>query len=207
MTREGFWHRPSAWVSSLLLLSLGLLSASLLTLREDMRFQSRALRPNEKRIVEQARAIWVQSGVESEVAASLDLDNVRAMDDDSFARPQERGTYGYTDKRRRILLNPELCFTVFQILGPGRDGRVDEADLAPTLATLYHETQHLLYGVSEEEAYLREWRFVRAVQRARSNDPARARLKRELERWEDEIPGRIEEKLGPALVPRLRARL
>jgi hypothetical protein len=195
----GFWQRPSRWVSVLFALSLALLAASLLTLREDLRFQSRPLNPAERHIVERALATWKRSGLDPGLLARLNPNCIRAMEQNSLTGPAERATFGYTNKRRRILLNPDLCFGVYTLLGSDRD----VADLIPTLSTLYHEALHLLDRASEAEAYRGEWRFVSEL-RATTSNP---RLRRELERWDKEMPSRVRECLGAAELRRIQASL
>lgn len=194
MKSAGFWQRPSAWVCGLLLASLAVFSLSMFTCFEGCRFASRPLSGNEKAIVLRALDSWAQSPASepdtiSRLKAMVAHRNLRAMDSCRWSGSAERGTFGYTDERGRILLNPALCFCFQRSLvgSAPHDG-----DVAITLATLYHESRHLVGQDSESVAYEKEWLFVRSI--IPTVGPA---LGAELSHWEAHMPERIQCLLGP----------
>jgi hypothetical protein len=126
-----------------------------------------------------------------------------AMSTLSFDRVEERSTFGYTDERGRILLNPNLCFGNQRLSGSAKP---DSGDVVATMCTLYHESRHLLYKATEASAYEDEWLFVRRsiVWAGRSRQPE---LARELTLWSEEMPCRIQLYVGDSLVPKIQSRV
>lgn len=188
---QRFWQRPPNWLIWFLLCSLSLFALSMWTVREGHRFQSRPLEPEEVAIVEASLKLWEELCPEPQVtellSKNLEQGLIRAMDQDSFDRAQERSTFGYTDERGRILLNPELCFAALHSLGPECHQELHLVDLVRTTTTLYHEYQHLSEQASEEVAYLREWSFIRRCRAATGDFD----LERELHEWELEMAARL----------------
>lgn len=188
---ESFWQRPPRWLWLLLFFSLALLGCSLSIWREGLRYQSRELTEEERKIVFQALEDWESFAVEAERVHALReyvrMKKIRAMDESCFFRAKERVTFGYTDEHRRILLNPNFCFSSRVFLGPRAAG-VSLSDRVRTMATLYHEHLHLYERLAEDEACRREWRFVRQC-REQSRDP---QMKEQLQRWEQGMPERLE---------------
>lgn len=206
--KRPFWVWPPLRIWVLFLFSLALAATAYLTTREGLRFVSRPLHADEERVVQAALNAWDQltdgrarktTGRLREMAHTRKL---RAMHGDSFARSRERSTFGYTDERGRMLLNPRLCFGSLSIRG---SGEVYAHDLVVTLSTLVHEEEHYTRNVGEREAYRAEWQFLRrSVLVARSRDlPYRVAL----ERWEGEISLRLEENLGPELARQIESEL
>ena len=197
---------PPHWVWSVFTLSIGIFVASMLTWREGRRFVSRPLLPQEARIVMAALNLW-QSTTEPPAAiarlrAMASEGKLLAMSQLTFQRAEERATFGYTDERGRILINPNLCFANQRTCEPDRP---DTGDIVATLCTLYHESRHLLYQTGEAQAYEMEWGFVRRTTSwARVDQPT---LARELGSWEEEIPVRIRLYVGDTMVEKIRARV
>lgn len=182
---------------------MGVLSASMLTLREGRRFVSRRLTPGELRIVTSAMATWESCPDAAGAAAmreALRSGRLLAMHSLSFARVEERSTFGYTDERGRILLNPNLCFGNQRL-----SGKSDHGDLVATMCTLYHESRHMLYGATEASAYEDEWVFARRNQAwAAASQPE---LARELSVWGEEMPCRIQLYVGDTMVAKIQGRV
>ncbi|MEW6284354.1 MAG: hypothetical protein AB1758_37410, partial [Candidatus Eremiobacterota bacterium] len=127
-----------------------------------------------------------EAGVAGRMRRLLGQGKLRAMNDPTFQRPRERCTFGYTDERGRVLLNPRLCFA--SLTAFGREGA--PCDVVVTLSTLVHEHEHVARHASEEQALEAEWRFLRRA----VGQPHR--LRAELASWEGEMDARVEERLG-----------
>jgi hypothetical protein len=186
------------------------LMASMMTWREGRRFSSRPLAEAEAQVV--VAAIQLLASLEQRPGSPHILQKmmqdgrIRAMDRFTFARPQERNAFGYTDERGRILLNPHLCFAYQRTLSPRLIQGVAEADLVATMATLHHELGHLLGGASEAAAYEQEWRFVGTMQRwCREHD--RQAVAAELLEWEQHLPSRVRLHVGGAAAETIRQRV
>lgn len=206
MARETFWRMPPRWVWLLFLGSMTIFTASMVTWLESFRFISRPLAPGERLIVARALDTWhrLDPGEEVEsLRALLASGNLRAMDEASFRRKQERITLGYTDERGRILLNPDICFSSYRTLGQLSGGGVHDTDLVRTMTTLHHEYQHLRHNACESDAYEAEWRFVRRCL-TRCTDPA---LTRELEYWEGDMQERVRLYVGTTRFDQLKEKL
>lgn len=205
-----FWRRPDRKVWFLFLGSMVVFVASMLTLREGLRFVSRPLDATERRIVGRALEIWASLGTEEDLRAStrlrdlLSRDLIRAMDRASFERREERITLGYTDERGRILLNPSICFGSYHTLGPALGGGIQDGDVVRTLSTLYHEDLHREHGAPEAAAYESEWRFLGRVRVHLEGSAPRTRLLVELRDWESDMPGRVEAYVGAARMAQIR---
>lgn len=199
---------PPPWVWLIFSLSMLVLGASMLTLREGRRFLSRPLTASEARVVASALALWSkQEGRPQQLLSDMLTDQrIRAMDRMTFARCEERAAFGYTDERGRILLNPNLCFTCQQLLAPRLNLGVSDTDLVATLATLQHEVRHLVSGASEEAAYEEEWRGISRTRRwcARNQMPA---LSLELLEWERHLPARVRLHVGSAAAEPMQRRI
>ena len=199
---------PPPWVWLIFSLSMIIFSASMLTLREGRRFLSRPLTPGEERVVSAALELYrQQEGHEHPVLVSmLKAHRIRAMDKMTFARPEERSAFGYTDERKRILLNPNLCFTCQQMLAPRLRGEVADADLVATLATLQHEVKHLVSGASELLAYEEEWRYVCRTRHwcVQHEMPG---LSLELLEWERHLPARVKMHVGVSAAEPMQRRI
>lgn len=200
---------PTAWVWLVFCLALGIFFASMLTWREGRRFAARRLTPQETRIVMQALTVWEKMPVQErggdvKLLRQMLLDErLLAMESSTFERPQERGTFGYTDERGRILLNPNLCFANQRMCDSPRP---DGCDVVATLCTLYHETRHLIGQASESLAYEQEWLFVRrtslwAVEKGQTG------LVEELAEWDREMPTRIRLYLGREVLQEIQVRV
>ncbi len=185
-----------------------ILGASMLTLREGRRFSSRPLNQSEERVVAAALELWKQQeGREHpQLAAMLKQRRIRAMDKMTFARPEERAAFGYTDECQRILLNPNLCFTCQQMLSPRLCTGVADADLVATLATLQHEVRHLVSGASEALAYEDEWSYVCRTRQwcVQHEMPG---LSLELLEWERHLPKRVRLHVGAAAAEPMEKRI
>ena len=157
----GFWQRPPLWVWLLLGTAVSLFSLSMLTLGEGLKFTSRQLTAQERRIVVAALECWnriepdVQAG--AAMKAMLRQQQLRAMDEPTFVRAQERATLGYTDEHGRILLNPRICFASWRCLGKA----VHASDVVRTTSVLVHEYHHCDLNESEAQACLAELNFLR----------------------------------------------
>lgn len=199
---------PPPWVWLIFSLSMLILAASMLTVREGRRFLSRGLTASEERVVRAALALWeAQEGRPQTLLSAMLADRrIRAMDKMTFARPEERSAFGYTDERGRILLNPNLCFTCQHMLAPRLNAQVADADLVATLATLQHEVRHLVSGASEEAAYEEEWRGVCRVRHwcACHQMPG---LSLELLDWERHLPARVRLHVGTAAAEPMQKRI
>ncbi|MBX3167846.1 MAG: hypothetical protein KF760_10560 [Candidatus Eremiobacteraeota bacterium] len=182
--------------------------ASMLTLREGRRFLSRPLTGSEERVVVAALDLWKQQeGREHPLLATMLKEHrIRAMDKMTFARPEERAAFGYTDERKRILLNPNLCFTCQQMLAPRFCTGIADADLVATLATLQHEVRHLVSGASEALAYEDEWRYVCRTRHwcVQHQMPG---LSLELLEWERHLPTRVRLHVGPSAAEPMEKRI
>ena len=199
---------PPPWVWLIFTLSMLVLGASMLTLREGRRFLSRPLTASEQRVVQAALELWTRlEGRPQPLLSSMLLEHrIRAMDKMTFARPEERAAFGYTDERGRILLNPNLCFTCQQLLAPRLNRRVADSDLVATLATLQHEVRHLVSGASEEAAYEEEWRGItRARQFCACHQMPGLSL--ELLEWERHLPARVRMHVGSAAAEPMQRRV
>lgn len=154
---------PPPWVWLIFSLSLGIFAASMMTWREGRRFASRPFRPQELRLVAQALALGERAQQDRStlqtLADMLSHQSLRAMDLGNGARCEERSAFGYTDEFGRILINPKLCFLYLE-----STGQENPADLVATLATLIHESQHLLLRASEEQAYQAERASIQRFQ-------------------------------------------
>ena len=199
---------PPPWVWFVFSLSMLIFAASMLTLREGRRFLSRPLTDSEERVVAAALDVWKQQeGHEHPVLASmLQTHRIRAMDKLTFARPEERAAFGYTDERGRILLNPNLCFTCQQMLAPRLCTGVADADLVATLATLQHEVRHLVSGASESLAYEDEWRYVCRTRHWCMQREMRG-LSLELLEWERHLPARVRLHVGATAAEPMEKRI
>jgi hypothetical protein len=187
-------------------LSMLVFSASMLTLHEGRRFVSRRLTAQEIRIVQASLALWEGALQKQDVArlrTMLAANDLLAMDSLTFARPEERGTFGYSDEHGRILLNPNLCFANHRMAGERTAGMDDEV---ATMCTLYHETRHLLHGATEAVAYEDEWQFARCARRWACRR-GMSGLAGDLAEWEMEMPGRIRLYVGEAVLQKIRARV
>lgn len=205
MRSGGFWRKPSPWVWTVFGLSMLLFFVSMATWREGRRFVSRRLEPKEARVVGEAMKLWSEIPGVERVEGCRSLVNsgeLRVMHALTFVRAQERATFGYTSEHGRILLNPAICFASQRMSGLERP---TESDIVATLATLYHEMQHLRYGASEEAAYEAEWHLVRCA-RAWASDQGRASLSQAFSVWEEEMPERVRLTLGQESVDRVQAR-
>lgn len=206
--KKPFWVWPPLWVWVLFLFSLSLAATAWVTTSEGLRYVSRALNPDEQRVLLASLEAWdeltegrarVTTG---RLRVLLNSRRLRCLHGDCFTRTRERSTFGYTDERGRILVNPRLCFGSLIIRGRGE---VYAHDLVVTLSTLVHEDEHYSRKASEHQAYRVEWEFLRkSVQVARSRDLPYAEA---LERWEDQTSLRVEEKLGAALTSQIQAEL
>lgn len=211
--RGGFWRRPDRRVWLLFLGSMVVFVASMLTLREGLRFVSRPLDETERRIVSRSLEVWAGFGTPEDLQAVarlrklLSRDLIRAMDRQSFARRQERITIGYTDERGRILLNPSICFGSYHTLGPALGGGIQGGDVVRTLSTLYHEDLHRETAAPEALAYQSEWRFLRRWRAHLEATAPRDPLLRELCDWESDMPGRVEAYVGAARMADIRRAL
>lgn len=197
---------PPPWVWSIFTLSIGIFAASMLTWREGRRFVSRPLLPQEARIVMAALNLWQSTPDPPDGLARLRAmaaeGKLLAMSSLTFERAEERATFGYTDERGRILINPNLCFANQRMCEPDRP---DVTDVVATLCTLYHESRHLMYQTNEAQAYELEWGFVRRTTSwARQNQPT---LARELTHWDEEMPMRIRLYVGDTMVEKIRAKV
>lgn len=199
---------PSAWVWLVFSLSMLIFVASMLTLREGRRFLSRPLTASEERVVLAALKLCaLQEGRAHPLLLEMLRDQrIRAMDRMTFARPEERSAFGYTDERGRILLNPNLCFTSEQVLAPRLLHGVADSDLVATLATLQHELRHLVSGASETLAYEQEWRYVCRT-RSWCARHQRTGLSLELLDWERHLPARVSLHVGAAAAGPMRLRI
>ena len=200
-----FWRPPPPWVWLIFTLAVGIFSVSMVTLYEGHRFVSRPLLPPERAVVEAALAAWNEVDPRraqdiERLRTLLKERKIRAMDNGSFARAEERAAYGYTDERGRILLNPQLCFA-YQRSCP-RD-QVQCGDLVATTATLVHESRHLLEHANEACAYEAEWRFVQKFCRW-AEQSGRPDLCEEMCAWESEMPGRVEHYAGRDVLVRIQ---
>lgn len=206
--KRTFWVLPPLWVWVLFCFSMALSATAYVTTREGLRFVSRKLQPTERRVVLAALQAWdeLTDGESAPTTGKLRVvlhDNrLRSMHGLSFARPRERSTFGYTDERNRILLNPRLCFGSLV----WRDKRrVHHYDLVVTLSTLVHEDQHYSRKVGEHEAYRAEWLFLRqALKVARQRNLS---YSESLALWEEQTPLRIGETLGQEQARRLAEEL
>lgn len=204
---------PPPWVWCVFFLAVTILTASMVTLREGRRFVSRDLTEEEVRIVAAAITLWEKAAPEGErtnrLRAMLGDRRLRVMDTPSFVRAQERSTYGYTDERGRVLLNPRLCFANHDLLpeiGAAPSPCIQCADLVATLTTLYHETTHLFEGASEATAYEEEWLFLRRLS-AYASRQRDGSLLEELGDWEKAMPSRVELCLGAETTAEIRGRV
>lgn len=199
---------PPPWVWLVFSLAMLVFGASMLTLREGRRFLSRPLTESEERVVSAALELYKQQeGREHPLLLSmLKSRRIRAMDKMTFARPEERSAFGYTDERKRILLNPNLCFTCQQMLSPRLSTGVADSDLVATLATLQHEVRHLVSGASELLAYEDEWRYVSRTRHwcVQNGMPG---LSLELLEWERHLPARVKLHVGVAAAEPMRVRI
>jgi len=199
---------PSAWVWLVFSLSMLIFTASMLTLREGRRFLSRPLSASEQRVVLAALKLDEEQEGRAHplLVAMLREHRIRAMDRMTFARPEERSAFGYTDERGRILLNPNLCFTCQQMLAPRLLTGVAESDLVATLATLQHEVRHLVSGASETMAYEEEWRYVCRTRSwcVQNEMPG---LSLELLDWERHLPARVRLHVGQAAAGPMQLRI
>lgn len=205
MKSEGFWRKPSPWVGTVFGLSLLLFLVSMATWREGRRFVSRRLEPKEARIVGEAMKLWSEiPGVErvEGCRSVLHSGELRVMHALTFVRAQERATFGYTSEHGRILLNPGICFASQRMSGSEKPS---DSDIVATLATLYHEMQHLRYGATEEAAYEAEWHLVRSAKEWASTQ-GRPSLSHAFSVWEEEMPERVRLTLGQECVERVQAR-
>lgn len=178
------------------------------TTREGLRFISRSLGRDEERVVLEALRAWDELTDEasydttSRLRTMVYAHRVRCIHGDSFARARERCTFGYTDERGRILLNPRLCFGSLVIRGRNE---VYVHDLVVTLSTMVHEDEHFSRHASEQQAYRAEWRFLKAaVVVARAKELPYAE---DLEHWESETGMRVSEKLGAEVATSMQAEL
>lgn len=187
----GFWQRPPLWVWLLLATSLSLLSASMMTLGEGLKFCSRPLTPVERSIVSSALDCWSRIDPDPKAVAALRAmlrqQLLRAMDEPTFARPQERGTLGYTDEHGRILLNPRICFATWRCLG-----KAHPSDVVRTSSVLVHEYRHCYLNESESEACEAELAFLRRAWLV-ERDPGFAR---EWRQWESLVTQRVRPFVG-----------
>lgn len=192
---SGFWQKPGPWVWTVFLLAMLIFVCSMLTWREGQKFPSRQLTARERRLVLSALAFWrVQGGNPREALRLEELlhnGSIRALDG------RQPRTFGYTDERGRILLNPGLCFAYDEILGKEQP---QPGDLVATLATLYHEFQHLTERASEAVAYEREWELVHRLLLF-CPDPA---YRRQLQAWDQQLPLRVGVQLGAQELQRMR---
>lgn len=199
---------PPLWVWVLFVFSLSLAATSYVTTREGLRYVSRNLHGGEERIVLAALDAWDEltdersADTTARLRVMLFQHRLRSIHGDSFVRSRERSTFGYTDERGRILLNPRLCFGSLIIRG---GGQVYAHDLVITLSTMVHEDEHFSRQAGEREAYRAEWEFLRrAVVVARSRQLFYADA---LEHWESQTELRVSENLGPALAAQIRGQL
>ena len=159
------------------------------TLKAGLRFPSRALRGEERRLVVEALELWRQWGqfpkMRQSLALMLQQDRLRAMALEPSAGSRERSAYGYSDEHGRILLNPSLCFLSLKYRGT-----LDMGDRVATLSTMIHEGQHHLQQASEEFAYRGEWMAIRSL-RDWATSQGRAELAQELRLWEVQMPRRM----------------
>lgn len=199
---------PPPWVWLIFSLSIVIFGASMLTLREGRRFLSRPLTGSEERVVAAALELWrQQEGRQHPLLVDMLKEHrIRAMDKMTFARPEERSAFGYTDERKRILLNPNLCFTCQQVLAPRLCAGVADADLVATLATLQHEVRHLVSGASETLAYEDEWRYVCRTRQwcVQHQLPG---LSLELLEWERHLPARVRLHVGATAAEPMQKRI
>lgn len=198
---------PPPWVWSIFTLAMAIFSASMLTWREGRRFVSRPLLPQEARIVMASLNLWERTAESPPALLRLRAmaaeGKLLAMSPLTFQRAEERATFGYTDERGRILINPNLCFANQRMCEPNRP---DGSDMVATLCTLYHESRHLLYQTPEPQAYEQEWGFVRRTIRwARENQ--QLELARDLGQWDEEMPTRIRLYVGDSMVETIRAKV
>ncbi len=207
---EDFWQRPPRWLVFLFVGSLAVSSASMWTWWEGRRFQSRPLAEDEKKIVRLALDTWSELVPEQKgtrvLSSLLAEEKIRAMDLDSFARKEERITLGYTDERGRILLNPNICFSAYTVLGPRACDGVDGGDVVRTMTTLCHEFQHLSQNGPERLAYASEWSFLRRCLKQAEAAQDRV-LVRELLEWEREMAERMRLYVGKGHFEKLKSRL
>ncbi len=205
----GFWRRPSGWVWAVFCLALGIFLASMVTWHEGRRFVARRLTPQETRIVMQALAVWESMPVQERdgdvvlLRRMLLEGRLLAMEASTFERPEERGTFGYTDERGRILLNPNLCFANGRMCGSLKP---DGCDVVATLCTLYHETRHLIGQAGESLAYEQEWLFARRTL-VWADERGQTALVEDLAEWEREMPTRIRLYLGREALEEIQLRL
>ncbi len=206
--KRAFWVRPPLWVLVLFCFSMALSATAYVTTREGLRFVSRKLQPTERRVVLTALQAWDEltdgqsASTTRKLRVMLQENRLRSMHGLSFARPRERSTFGYTDERDRILLNPRLCFGSMV----WRDKkRVHDYDLVVTLSTLVHEDQHYSRNAGEREAYRVEWLFLRqALKVARQRGLS---YSESLALWEEQTALRIGETLGEEQARRLAEEL
>jgi len=187
----GFWQRPPLWVCLLLATSLSLLSVSMLTLGEGLKFCSRQLTPVERDIVASALDCWSRIDPDPQAIAAmramLRQQRLRAMDEPTFARLQERGTLGYTDEHGRILLNPRICFATWRCLG-----KRHPSDVVRTTSVLVHEYHHCHLNETEAQACLAELAFLRKAWLVERD----AGFAREWQAWEALVTQRVRPYVG-----------
>ncbi len=206
--KRSFWEWPPLWVWVLFVFSLSLLGTAYVTTREGLRYVSRSLRGDEEKVVLAALDAWDEltddrsADTTGRLRVMVHTRRLRGIDGVAFVSSRERSTFGYTDERGRILLNPCLCFGSLTIRGRGE---VYAHDLVVTLSTMVHEDEHFTHQAGEREAYLAEWQFLRrAVGVARSRELPYAE---ELAQWESHTAQRVAENLGPTLASQLEEQL
>ncbi len=208
MKQGTFLQMPSAWVWSLFGLSMIIFSLSMLTTWEGCRFVSRPLKSDEQKIVMAALDHWGQFQASEDgetieaLKAMIARKHLRVMDSPCWGRAEERSTFGYTDERGRILLNPALCFSYHRSFGPGNGVHI--GDLVVTVATLFHESRHMLSHDPEPLAYQKEWLFVRQLA-GHSGQPKG--VYDELNHWEGQMDERIACTLGKSEAQLIRKRV